>query len=355
MRLFDVSANVLPAAMKVVQLKEFFDPSARFPRDQTDLMKNLVVTEMPVPRPKAGEVLIKIEAAPIQPADFWYMQGRYGKVDRPPMVPGIEGAGTVVAAGSGVMPRMLLGQKVSCGSAQGYTGTWAQYMVTKADMCIPLLPWLDIEQGAMLMANPLSAWKLLDMARTRKARALANNGAASALGRCLLHLARKAGMTLINIVDRPEQARLLRELGAEWVIDRSQSDYQDAMNSLFQRHRVTLALDTLAGSASNEMLAAMPEGGELLIYGGLSEEAPPIDLSSIIFRNKKVSGFWVTPWAMAQNKLRMAKIALCLQNDLHRGMAITVKERISLEQVPASIDGYLKCMTEGKYMINPFR
>src|SRR5690349_17782488 len=105
------------------------------------------VKRVPVPKPGRGQVLVKMHAAPCNPADLLYLEGRYG-IDRPlPAIPGFEGSGTVVASGGGLLGRWLTGKRVACGGHEG-TGTWAEYCVTNSNLCIPLRGGLSLDQGA---------------------------------------------------------------------------------------------------------------------------------------------------------------------------------------------------------------
>ena len=113
--------------------------------DLPDTMRALVMTAphaplevqaRPVPRPGPGEVLIRLAASPINPSDLMTLAGEYGIAATPPLVPGLEGSGTVVAAGSGLWARMNRGKRVACASGTG--GMWAEYIAVPASRCIPL-------------------------------------------------------------------------------------------------------------------------------------------------------------------------------------------------------------------------
>src|SRR5512141_3290872 len=120
-----------PKAMQAVLLQE---PGAP-----------LTVGSRPVPRPGPGQVLVRIAAAPINPSDLGFAGGSYGFQKPFPVVPGFEGSGTVVAAGSGLLPRLWLGRRVMCSAAPTSGGTWAQYLVTSAASCFPLARTLSFE------------------------------------------------------------------------------------------------------------------------------------------------------------------------------------------------------------------
>src|SRR5262249_29116562 len=110
--------------------------------------ENISIAEIPVPRPGPGEVLVKVFASPINPSDLMFIQGLYGFKKSLPAVPGFEGSGTVVETGSGMLARFLKGKRVACAAADPKisSGMWAEYVVTSAQLCIPLQKNVELEQ-----------------------------------------------------------------------------------------------------------------------------------------------------------------------------------------------------------------
>jgi len=122
--------------------------------------------EIPVPRHGPNQVLIRMAAAPFNPSDLGAMMGAtYGGVRKFPFTPGIEGSGTVVESGAGFLPRFLKGRRVACSAMLSGDGTYAEYMVTSAKLCMPLNRNVSLEQGSMLLVNPLSALAIFEIAR----------------------------------------------------------------------------------------------------------------------------------------------------------------------------------------------
>src|SRR5512141_1317114 len=173
-----------PKAMQAVLLQE---PGAP-----------LTVGSRPVPRPGPGQVLVRIAAAPINPSDLGFAGGSYGFQKPFPVVPGFEGSGIVVDAGSGLLPRLWLGRRVTCSAQAG--GTWAEYLVAPATVTIPLMRHISLEQGAMLIVNPMTALAFFDIAGRGSHAAIVNNAAASALGRMVLRLGQTYHVPVIHIV-----------------------------------------------------------------------------------------------------------------------------------------------------------
>src|SRR6478736_5248529 len=140
----------IPEKMHAVVLSEYRENVA-------DAIHGLNVLERSVLKPRRGQVLVKIAAAPCNPSDLLLLQGNYGTLKTLPTVPGWEGAGTVVATGGGLLGRWLMGKRVACAIRTDRDGTWAEYVAANADNCIPLKSGMPIEQGASLIINPLTA------------------------------------------------------------------------------------------------------------------------------------------------------------------------------------------------------
>src|SRR5262249_10571172 len=158
-------------------------------------------------RPRAGEVLVHMAAAPINPSDLMFINGMYGVKKPLPAIPGLEGSGTVVAFGGGLMARFLVGKRVACHAAAPSVagGTWSEYLATPAQFCVPLRKQVDLEQGATMLVNPLTAWALVNEARRGEDKAIVQTAAASAVGRMIWRLAKKSSVLVINVVRRKEQ------------------------------------------------------------------------------------------------------------------------------------------------------
>src|ERR1051326_1914228 len=133
--------------MRAVLVKDFSNPS-------------LSVEEIPTPRPTAGQILIKMAAAPINPSDLIFLRNQYGVKKAPPVVPGFEGSGTVIESRAGLYGRWVLGKPVACRAPEAGHGTWAEYMTTDPAGVVPLARNVTLEQGACFLINPLTAWAL---------------------------------------------------------------------------------------------------------------------------------------------------------------------------------------------------
>jgi NADPH:quinone reductase len=314
--------------------------------------ESLQVTEMPVPRPSAGQVLVRVTATPINPADLMFVRGLYG-VKRPlPAVPGFEGCGTVVAAGS-MAGKLLVGRRVGCVPAAGADGTWAEYVVVPMGQCIPLLPRISDEQGASLVINPFSAWALMELARRGKHRALVQSAAASALGRMLLRLANKEKIPLVNVVRRAEQEEVLRKLGAEHVVNSSEAEFEERLRIKCHELGVSLAFDAVAGPMTGQLAYALVDGGTVVVYGGLSEQECRIHSRELIFHRKKVEGFWLSDFfrgGFGKDQLRaLVGVPLMMGKELET----PIRAKLPLESAGEALRIAAADMTAGKVLFAP--
>jgi NADPH:quinone reductase-like Zn-dependent oxidoreductase len=312
---------------------------------------SLRVVRKPVPVPGPGQVLIRVLASPVNPSDVMFCRGLYG-IDRTlPTTPGFEGCGVVVAGGGGWLARRLVGKRVACGS-QGSDGLWAEYAVMPAMTCLPLPARISDEQGASALVNPVSAWAMFDQFRRSGSPALIQTAAASQLGRMVLRLGVKHRGPIIHIVHRPALVDLLRGMGAEHVLDSSAEGFDAALHALAQRLHATYAIDAVGGDLTRRVLAAMPEG-TLVVYGALAGAACQVDPRDLIFRNKRLTGFWLSAWLRSQNPLlvlwRLRPVLAMLDQELATEVAV----RLSLQQAPAELEKHLASTSKGKILLVP--
>jgi NADPH2:quinone reductase len=317
--------------------------------------ESISLVELPVPRPGPGQVLVRVSASPINPSDQMFLCGLYGFKKPLPAVPGFEGSGTVEEAGSGFMARFLKGRRVACAAVDPRSpqGMWAEYVVTSAQSCMPLSDHVTMEQGAMMLVNPLTAWALVDIARRGRHRAIVQTAAASALGKMVVKLGQKCSIPVINVVRRAEQVEALRAFGAEHVLNSSDDGFDSNLRKLCQDLGATISFDAVSGETSGRVLRAQPDGSELIVYGALSLEANQIDPASLIFEGKRVNGFWLSEWLRHRSVLAQLKLGRQVQSLLADDLKTEVHTRLPLEKVASALEEYAANMTSGKILLVP--
>ena len=125
------------------------------------------------------------------------------------------------------MPRLLNGRRVACAPSLTGDGAWAEYRVTSAGSCIPLNRNVSMEQGAMLVVNPLTALGIFEIAARGKHRAIVSTAAASALGGMIVRRGKRLGIPILHVVRRQEQVELIREQGGDYILNSSDSGFPE--------------------------------------------------------------------------------------------------------------------------------
>ena len=315
---------------------------------------NLLVRETEMPEPGAGEVLIKVLAAPINPSDLAGIKRVRGNTDEEPFIPGLEGAGTVIKAGRGLLPRLWLGKRVTCSPKHGSGGTWAEYIVTSAGSCFPLSDKVSDEQGSMSLVNPLTALSFLEIVKKNDHKAIINNAAASALGRMVELLSTRHGIPLINIVRSQKQADDLRNKGSKYVLNSSDPLFTFNLASLSRELNATILFDSVCGENLHLLIESLPYGSTVVIYGSLSpDEYVSISPRNLLTNDIRIKGFYLGNTSreagMIKNMMNLLRVRQLMKGNLK----ITVQNRFPLEKVQTAIDTYLSNMSAGKVLLIP--
>jgi NADPH:quinone reductase-like Zn-dependent oxidoreductase len=320
-------------------------------RDYEGTPQSLAAVDFSIPRLKFGQVLIKMAATSIGPADLMFLKGEYGITKPLPVVPGFEGSGTVIASGGGWMGRWLVGKRVACLAPEDGHGTWAEYMVTPTDICIPLLKSTSLEQGAYLTINPMTALALVEIARTGGHLAFVQTAAASTLGLMIARLAKRFQLTGIHIVRRPEQVQKLNSLGCEHVFDSNDASFQKRLAEACNKFKASIAFDAVGGELTRRLALAMPPESRIVVYGALADEPLQIDSKDFFFRDKKLEGFWLSRWIKTKVFLQKLLLTYQIQKLLSNQLQTRVQARYPLEDILSAIDLYEKQRTEGKVLL----
>lgn len=314
----------------------------------------LRIEQRPVPRPGRDEVLVKMAASPINPSDLAVLEGHYGFKTQPPLVPGGEGSGTVVAVGPGPVGRYFLGKRVACLNQGEGDGMWADYVVASAKGgVLPLNRSLSLEQGAMSIINPLTASAFLEIAREAGHEAVVLTAAASSLGQMVNRLFRTSGLQVINIVRRDAQVDLLKEQGASVVLNSSKTDFDEQLLDMCHQHEVHLAFDAVAGEMTGQLLRALPAHSKVMLFSALSHEAARVSPDQIIFEDKAVDGFWLGPYISNKNLLQILRMWRRAQKLMLKELKSTIRAEYPLEDAKQAVKDYLGHMTGGKVLLIP--
>ena len=250
----------------------------------------LELEDFPLAAPAEGEVLVKMIAAPLNPADLNTVEGTYGVKPPLPATPGIEGCGVVEVSGS---PDFNPGDRVIFLKR---SATWATHTLVSAETLFKLPADIDPIQAAMLKVNPATAWRLLNGFGTpERGEWIVQNAGNSAVARCVIQLAPSLGVKTLSFVRRPELIQELLDLGADAVLVDDDEGRAQA-KELLGGATASLAFNAVGGDSALGLLKLLKESGTHITYGAMGRRPVTVPNGPLIFRDVIVRGLWITRW-----------------------------------------------------------
>jgi len=252
----------------------------------------LHVQSQPWPTPSAGEVIVKMRAAPINPADLNQIEGKYPVRAELPATPGFEGAGVVAEVNPDVT-NVTVGALVIL---PHNVGTWRDAVAVKADELVVVPAGIEPVHAAMLKINPMTAWRLLhDYVDLARGDWLIQNAANSAAGRAIIQIAHELGYKTVNVVRRSELIGELRAEGGEVVLVDSENlrhQVEDAIGG----PPIRLGLNAVGGESALRLANCLAPGSTLVTYGAMSLQPLKIPNGLLIFKDLRFRGIWINKW-----------------------------------------------------------
>jgi len=352
------------------------------------------LANVPIPEPSADEVVVRVEASPINPSDLGLLVGAAdmatakasGSKDAPvitakvpeaamramagrldeSMPVGNEGAGVVIKTGSSESAKALMGKTVAMIGGAMY----AQYRAIRASDCLVLPEGITPAEGASCFVNPLTSLGMVETMRREGHKALVHTAAASNLGQMLNKICLKDGVALVNIVRNAEQAEILHKIGAKHVVDSTSPTFMDDLTNALVETGATLAFDAIGGgklagqiltcmeAAINKTAKVYSRYGsnvhkQVYIYGGL--DLRPTELNRAFGMTWGVGGWLLTPFLQKIGpadalRLRQRVVAeLKTTFASHYTQVVSLQEALQLSHIAV----YAKRATGEKYLINP--
>ena len=354
----------------------------------------ITLANVPIPEPSADEVVVRVEASPINPSDLGLLVGAAdmttakasGTEDAPvitakvpeaamramagrldeSMPVGNEGAGVVVKTGSSEAAKALMGKTVAMIGGAMY----AQYRTIRASDCLVLPAGITPAEGASCFVNPLTSLGMVETMRREGHKALVHTAAASNLGQMLNKICLKDGIGLVNIVRSAEQAEILHKIGAKHVVDSTAPTFMEDLTNALVETGATLAFDAIGGgklagqiltcmeAAINKTAKVYSRYGsnvykQVYIYGGL--DLRPTELNRAFGMTWGVGGWLLTPFLQKISpadalRLRQRVVAeLKTTFASHYTQVVSLQEALQLSHIAV----YAKRATGEKYLINP--
>lgn len=294
----------------------------------------LRVVELPLPDPAANEVVVKMSAAPINPADLNSIEGKYPIKAPLPATPGMEGTGVIIETGSAVRD-MPLGEHVIL---PHNFGTWREVALLEAEKLVAVPPEIDPIQAAMLKVNPITAWRMIhDFVQLRKGDWLIQNAANSGAGQCVIQIAHELGIKTVNVVRRAELVEELRSLGADVVLVDSEN-LRDDVATATNKAPIGLGLNAVGGENALRVAKCLASDGTMVTYGAMSLQPLCVPNGMFIFKNLRFTGFWVNKWYEAATAQERAETFKPLFEMAKRGLLRTkVEKTYPLSEAQAAI------------------
>lgn len=245
------------------------------------------------PAPGPGDVVVRMEAAAINPSDLLLIAGRYLARPALPATVGAEGVGIVEATGPGV-DGALVGRRVIVLPTFKY-GTWSQKVVAAQDDVV-VVPGQDPAQLAMLSINPVTAHLLLEKITSLEIGDWVGQTAAnSAVGQHVITLAKRRGIKTLNVVRRADAVDDVRRAGADVVLV-SGPDLAGDITRELGEEKLRLVLDPLGGTAVAPLTSALEFGGSVVSYGSLTGAPAGLTSADLFQRELRHTGFWLGNW-----------------------------------------------------------
>lgn len=355
-----------------------------------DGMLTVAVEDVTFPDPAGNQVLVKMEAAPINPSDLAilvgaadlenasYSPGKYVATVPEPfnagskarhgikLPAGNEGAGTVVASGDSDMAKALVGQRVSCVPGNAYS----QYCIADAAMCLPLGDH-SAEDGASAFVNPMTALGFAENAKMDGQDAILHTVGASNLGQMLTRICKEDGVGLVNIVRKDSQADLLRKLGSTHVVNSSDDDFMHQLRFAIEDTGTYYGFDPIGGGRSvDNAFKAMEQVAvskmteysrygsnqlkRMFIYGRL--DTGPTILSRSYGFGWTLSGWLLFPFIQAAGRETVSRMRKRVLENLTTTFASHYKKRVNLDEMltKEAVSDYRAMKTGEKYLVTPW-
>lgn len=309
--------------------------------------------EIEVPKPRHGQVLIRVRLASVNPSDIAFIKGVYGQPRKQGIPAGFEGVGDVVASGGGFMARRLVGRRVSF--IGGISGTWSEYALAPAEICIPLRKEIRDEDAAGLIVNPLTAVAMFDIVRKDGAGSFVVTAGASQLSKLLASLAKSSGVGLISIVRRDEQIEPVRALGAKHVLNSESENFGSELRSVLKQEKPRIFLDAVTGHVAGQIFRSMGKNSRWIIYGRMDTGRTEIpEPGELIFLKKRIEGFWLTDWLQKKSLWQRLQAIRKVQSLFTSGIWSTdVEEIIPLAEAHARLPAAMSGANTGKVFLKP--
>ncbi len=306
------------------------------------------------PAPAAGEALLEMEYAPVNPADLNVLEGRYGQLPRLPCVPGHEGVGRVLSLGEGTNAELhpqWVGRRVLL--PQGF-GSWRRYGVARISDLVLVPATVPAQQAAMLRINPATAFCMLQgFGALRPGDWVLQNAANSGVGRSVIQIAKARGLRTVNVVRRSGLEVELRAVGADVVLEEG-SGLARRIAAAVEGAPVWLGLNAVGGDCALELAKALTTSATMVTYGAMAKQPVSLPNGLLIFKDLILRGFWVSEWYRRASGPEVSELFSQLFGWASSGLLHTPVEAVyPLDQLRAALEHAQQGRRSGKILLRP--
>ncbi len=323
--------------MKSIPLTAYGDPA--------EVVKLVDVPDVGMPGP--DEIVIDLEAAPVEPSDLYMIAGVYGNLPTLPHILGIQGVGRVAATGRNVK-HLKEGDRTLI---PPFTPSWADRVKTSASWLRPL-PEADVNQLAMLGINPATAHLVLtEFVQLKPGDWVLQNAANSSVGRAVIPIAKAKGLKTVNVVRRSELVEEMKALGGDIVLVDG-PELPQRVAAATGKAPIQLALDGVGDSATQNLLNSIGLYGTVVVWSGMSGKPASVSNPHIIFQSQSVRGFWIFNWFREPNFKKVTALYEQLASMVASGaISFPVTGQFSFNRYSEALDVAAKY--SGKAILTP--
>jgi mitochondrial enoyl-[acyl-carrier protein] reductase / trans-2-enoyl-CoA reductase len=323
---------------------------AQYQQRGPDPQASIEAVEFTLPELTAGQALLEVLAAPINPSDVLTLTGLYGMLPPLPAVGGNEGVGKVVALGPDTKGPPI-GQTVllpvGCGS-------WATHVLAEAKTLMPLPNEADPLQLAMMTVNPPTASLMLsEFVALEPGEWVIQNAANSGVGAYLIQLAKARGLQTVNIVRRESALAGVLEIGGDVVLVDGPGLAKRVAEATGGA-KIRLGIDAVGGTSTDNLANCLTEGGVLVNYGAMSGEPCQVSPASFVFRDVTLRGFWLSKWfRLATPEQRMAVFGEIARLIAGGTLKSRIQAAYTVDQIKEAVGAAAAGERDGKILIVP--
>ena len=306
--------------------------------DRMEGLTALRLGEAADPIPEAGEVVVEVELAALNPADRYLAEGQYPAKPKMPHILGRDGIGTVTAVGPGVTNLQVGNRRIFLRGDAGVSrpGTFAQRVAVPEEWLVEVpAGWSDQQAAGATLVYVTAYQALMQWGALPTASVVVVSGASGGVGVATTQLASAMGYTVVALSRSAEKSEKLRKLGAKITLDPHAPGWPADLKTQLAGRKVDLAVDNIGGAGFNQIIATMGNQGRISVVGQLAGSVPDFNTASLFFRRLRIGGVAIASYTNAENRTACTEVVRILATVNAKPVVDRVFE---FEQLPAAFE-----------------